>query len=272
MQISIKKNHISDFYSNNGYYSPLDAIPSNIAKNAAQKIIEIDTNSSLSLKHPWNLKAHLLADWIYGLATHPSVLDSVEKIIGQDILIQAADIFVKPPKGVKKINWHQDANYWGLDPFELVTGWIALTDATIENGCMRYMPGTHKQNKIKHIETYAEDSALTRGQEISIEIDEEKSIPVLLKAGQIALHHCLTAHASAPNATEDYRIGMAVRYIPCHVRQSSGPPMSTILVRGRDEYGHFNYDPIPKNSFGVDEIAAHEHAMYPHAETNYSTA
>jgi len=272
MRPSTDKDYISQFYTKHGYYTPLNALPADITKKAAKRIIEIETNPPSKIKHPWNLKAHLLADWIYNLAAHPSVLDSIEKIIGPNILIQAADIFVKHPQGKKKINWHQDANYWGLDPFELVTGWIALTDTTIENGCMRYMPGTHKQNKIKHIETYAEDSALTRGQEISKEIDEDKSVPVLLKAGQIALHHCLTVHASAPNNTKEYRIGMAVRYIPCHVKQSEGPPMSAILVRGHDDFGHFRYDPIPKNSFSKNEITAHDNAMKPHAETNYSTA
>ena len=63
------------------------------------------------------------------------MLDAVEKVIGPNILIQSADIFVKPAHGRKHINWHQDANYWGLDPYELVTGWIALTDVNLDNGC-----------------------------------------------------------------------------------------------------------------------------------------
>ena len=99
------------------------------------------------LKHPWNLKAHLLFDWIYALTVHPAVLDAVESVLGPDILMQAADLFVKPAQGRQHINWHQDANYWGLEPFEICTAWIALTDVFPENGCMRFLPGTHLQSK-----------------------------------------------------------------------------------------------------------------------------
>lgn len=271
MTTTTEHNGIFSFYEENGYYFPLDAIPPDMAQKAAKRIIDWDQNPP-ALDHPWHLHAHLLADWVYDIAAHPAVLDAVEKILGPNILMQAADIFAKPPKGWKKINWHQDANYWGLEPFEVLTGWIALTDASVENGCMRFMAGTHKNHKIQHVETYAEDSALTLGQELNLEIDEEKSMPVILKAGQMSLHHCLTAHASAPNTTDAYRIGLAVRYFPCHVKQSDGPPQSAILVRGQDDYGHFNSDPIPKTSLGADEIAAHSVAMAPHAATKYSTA
>ena len=112
---------------------------------------KISKNPYIEIKHPWNLQAHLLSNWIYQLCVYPKVLDAVEKIIGPNILIQSADIFIKPPQCLKYINWHQDANYWGLEPFELVTGWIALTDVFLENGCMNYLPKSHLNNKIKHI-------------------------------------------------------------------------------------------------------------------------
>ena len=102
----------------------------------------------INIKHPWNLQAHLLADWIYDLCVAPKLLDAVEEVIGPNILIQSADIFIKPAKGKKHINWHQDANYWGLDPYELVTGWIAITDVNLENGCMNYLPKSHLHQKI----------------------------------------------------------------------------------------------------------------------------
>ncbi len=79
-------------------------------------------------------------------------------------------------------------------------------------GCMRFLPGTHTNQKVEHNETFADDSALTRGQEIALDIDENKAVPVVLDAGQISLHHCLLFRASGPNCTEDTRIGLAVRY------------------------------------------------------------
>ena len=267
----VQSPEVTKFYATNGYYFPDGCLPGAMVRDAMQKVTALEVNPPKEMAHPWNLKAHLLADWIYDLCTHPAILDAAEAILGPDILMQAADMFVKPAHTTRIINWHQDANYWGLDPFELVTGWIALTDVFPENGCMRYMPGTHLQDKLEHIETYSENSALTRGQEIP-GIDESHAVPVALKAGQMSMHHCLLAHASGPNTTDASRIGLAVRYIPTHVRQTTGPAMSGILVRGVDEYRHFQSDPIPSGSFTPETIAAHDRSMAPHAATNYSTA
>lgn len=266
------RNAIKEFYSEHGYAFPIDAIPPDMARDAVGRYKQLMETPPQGLGHPWQIKTHLLADWVFALTTHPAVLDAVEAVIGPNILMQAADTFIKPARNEKIVNWHQDANYWGFDPFELVTGWIALSDVTPENGCMRYLPGSHLQDKVAHIETFAENSALTRGQEIALEIDEAATVNVALKPGQIALHHCLLAHASGPNTTSTPRIGLAARYLPTHVRQTQGPPMSAILVRGQDEFGHFRNDPVPQGAFTPETIAAHADAMTPHKVSNYATA
>ena len=218
------------------------------------------------------MQAHLLSNWIYNICVNPKVLDAVESVIGPNILIQSADIFIKPPKSTKHINWHQDANYWGLKPFELLTAWIALTDVFPENGCMNYLAKSNFSNKVKHIETFDKNSDLTRGQEIDLIIDKNNQIPVILKAGQMSLHHCLLAHGSGPNLTDDYRIGIAIRYLPTHVKQTEGPPISMIVVRGEDKYNHFIKDKIPIGDFDDNTIAEHDKAMTPHALSNYATS
>jgi ectoine hydroxylase-related dioxygenase (phytanoyl-CoA dioxygenase family) len=265
-------DEIKKLYDSNGYFFPLDVIPEDMAKNAALRIKKISIHPPSKIIHPWNLQAHLLANWIYNICVYSKVLDAVEAVIGPNILIQSADIFVKLPKSTKHINWHQDANYWGLEPYELVTGWIALTDVFPENGCMDYLPKSHLNKKINHIETFDKNSDLTRGQEINLKIDKDKKIPVILKAGQMSLHHCLLAHGSGPNLTDNYRIGIAVRYLPTHVRQTEGPFISMILARGKDKYNHFVKDKIPKGDFDETTIAEHDKAMTPHAPSNYATS
>ncbi len=263
---------IRSHYEREGYYLPIDAVPTEIALDAARRVEKLMASPPSDLRHPWALKIHLLFDWAYALTVNPNVLDAVEAVVGPDILMQAADLFIKPANSGKYVNWHQDANYWGLEPFELCTAWIALTDATLENGCMRFMAGTHRLNKVTHNETFAADSALTRGQEIAIDVNEGEAVPVVLKSGQISLHHCLLAHASGPNRTDRPRIGLAVRYMSAHMRQTEGPPMSAILVRGEDRFGHFARDVPPDGELTSAAIAAHDRAMTPHAPSNYATA
>lgn len=268
----IKASEVKKFFTSNGYYLPIDVISSDIAFETSVKLEKISKDPYSNIIHPWNLQAHLLANWIYDICVKPKVLDSVEAVIGPNILIQSADIFIKPPKGKKHINWHQDANYWGLEPFELVTGWIALTDVFSENGCMNYLPKSHLLNKIHHTETFDKNSDLTRGQEVDLSIDKNKQVPVILKAGQMSLHHCLLAHGSGPNLTDKYRIGIAVRYLSTHVKQTYGPPISMILARGEDRFNNFKKDKIPKGDFDKITIAEHNKAMSPHAASNYATS
>ena len=265
-------NSLKDIYESNGYYFPIninEEIKINLAK---EKLIQLSNNPPKNIKHPWNLQAHLLADWIYDLCVAPKLLDAVEKVIGPNIFIQSADIFIKPAKGTKHINWHQDANYWGLDPYELVTGWIAITDVNLDNGCMNYLPKSHLHQKIEHTETFDKNSDLTRGQEINLEIKDKDIVPVILEKGQAALHHCLLAHGSGPNKTNSARIGIAVRYLPTHVKQTKGPPISMILARGLDEYKNFRMDEKPAGDFDSKSIAEHDKASSPHAASNYATS
>ena len=131
-------NNIKNFYDKNGYFLPIDTLDIIKVNNASEKLIKISQNPPKNIKHPWNLQAHLLADWIYDLCISPNLLDAVECLIGPNILIQSADIFIKPAHGKNHINWHQDANYWGLDPYEFVTGWIAITDVNLDKGCSSF--------------------------------------------------------------------------------------------------------------------------------------
>ena len=105
-----------------------------------------------------------------------------------------------------------------------------------------------------------------------VDIDNKEIVPVILKKGQAALHHCLLAHGSGPNLTEFPRIGIAVRYLPTYVKQTKGPPISMILARGVDEYKNFKMDKIPKGDFDSEAIAEHDLASSPHAPSNYATS
>ena len=154
------------------------------------------------------------------------------------------------------MSWHQDATYWGLNKPDVMTLWLAITPANKINGCMKFIAGTHKE-QVSHTDTFDKDNLLTRGQEIAVEVDEKQAAYVELKPGQASLHHVLLFHGSAPNQSDDRRIGFAIRYVPTYVKQAVGQRDSATLVRGVDAYKHFDPEPRPKADLHPEAMAFH---------------
>ena len=108
-----------------------------------------------------------------------------------------------------------------------------------------------------HTDTYHENNLLSRGQEMAVDVDEAEAIDVVLKAGEFSLHHVLMAHGSHPNTTDNRRIGLAIRYIPTSARQTKIRD-TAMLVRGTDEFGHFDLMPAPVADLDPAAVAVHE--------------
>jgi non-heme Fe2+,alpha-ketoglutarate-dependent halogenase len=142
------------------------------------------------------------------------------------------------------VSWHQDSAYYGLDPHEEVTAWVALTPSAVANGCLRVLPGSHLLADYRHEETYDPQNLLARGQTIA-GIDESRAVDLELRAGQFSLHQERTAHASAPNPSDRRRVGVAFFYMPAHTRSTMGR-RGAMLVRGEDRHGHWDRDPEPR--------------------------
>lgn len=185
-------------------------------------------------------ETHTFLYWVYQMVSHPKVLDAVECILGPDLLVWNTRWFAKLPGDATYISWHQDAQYWGLRPPNVTTAWIALSESNTENGSMRVVPGTHHQPLLPQRETYAPDNALSRGQEIAVEVNEADAVDLCLQPGQISLHHVGIVHGSNVNRSSKPRIGVAVRYISPDVLQDGPERQLAMLVRGEDRYGHFD--------------------------------
>jgi non-heme Fe2+,alpha-ketoglutarate-dependent halogenase len=197
--------------------------------------------------------------WAYDLATHPRILDALEDVLGPDILVWTVSIFPKYPRDPGFISWHQDGTYWGLDSTRVTTAWVALTDSTLDNGCMRVVPGSHRQAILPHRDTYAPDNRLSRGQEIEVEVSEDDAVDVVLRAGEMSLHHVNIIHGSNPNPSDGSRIGFAPRFTTPETRQVDGEPPTAVLARGHDRYGHFKLLSAPP-ALGFDEALAAQQA------------
>jgi ectoine hydroxylase-related dioxygenase (phytanoyl-CoA dioxygenase family) len=133
---------------------------------------------------------------------------------------------------------------------------VAFTDATVENGAMRMVPGSHDA-QLEHRDTFAPNNLLSRGQEIAVEVDEAGGVDILLRAGEMSLHHVRMVHGSPANRSDDRRIGFAIRYIPTYVRQIAGDGDSAMLVRGVDDYHHFAPEHPPAFDLAPEARAHH---------------
>ena len=180
------------------------------------------------------------------LIRNEHLVSAASAVLGPDLLVWSASLFIKEARSEKIVSWHQDLTYWGLDNAEETTCWIALSSATTASGCMRFVPGSHKKRLVPHIDTFAEDNLLTRGQEIAVDVNEADAVAVELQAGQASMHHGHLFHASGPNVTGDRRIGSAIRYIAPTMRQTSGDKALVALVAGEDRCGNFAIAEPPK--------------------------
>lgn len=207
-----------------------------------------------------NQKPHLLFPWMNELIRHPKILDAVESVIGPDILCWSSQFFAKQPGDRTFVSWHQDATYWGLSRPDVVTAWVAFTPSVPLSGCMRVIPGTHRQ-QMQHKDTFDNNNLLSRGQEIAVDVDERQAVDVVLQPGEMSLHHVLIAHGSEPNNAPHPRIGFAIRYLPTDVRQVAGEADSAMLVRGVDKYKYFEPEEPPEADLHPAALERHKRIM-----------
>jgi len=176
----------------------------------------------------YRVKPYLLLTSAAEIGRLPVLLDAVEDILGPDILMWDSAYVIKEPGDKRFVSWHQDLTYWGLDCSELVTAWVALTRSGSENGCMRFIPGSHGNGKLAHEETYDAENILHRGQRISGGFDEAEAVDIVLAPGEASLHHGWVMHASKPNTSKERRIGLTIQYAATSVRQTVADRESAI--------------------------------------------
>lgn len=199
-------------------------------------------------------KSHILCPWVAEIARHEHMLDVYEDLIGPNILCYSMAFRIKNPDGKTFAGWHQDGAANPIKPI-LVIGALALADCSIQHGCLKVIPGSHKTGVLPHTDTGDPDSILTRGQYISGGFDEAKAVSLELKAGEIGLFNAGIIHSSPVNKSNERRIVILVEMIPSHT-QVRAHRDSAMLVRGVDDYGNVDVDPAPSVEFGERELAA----------------
>ena len=259
-------------YNREGYYFPVKILDAEqVAANRA-RLEKFEDAQGSPISGAQRSKSHLLFTWVDDLMRHAKILDAVEDLIGPDILCWNTFFWIKEPLSETFVSWHQDLRYWGLDTDHLVSVWLALSPATLETGCMRVLPGSHKGDLLPHADEYKENNLLTRGQEIAVEVDEAKAVAMPLQPGEISLHNVRLAHASGPNRSTDRRIGLSMHYMPTRTKQTVGEWDSAALVRGTDRFGHFKKAPRPTKDLDPAAVQFHEKATNAVREILFSDA
>ena len=202
-------------------------------------------------------KPHLVSRAMADVIRNETLLDAVESIIGPDILCWTVTVFAKPPKSGGYVGWHQDRTYWGLSPEEqVVTAWLALTDAHCDNGCMSVLRGSHLQGYRDHEIVPGTENILLSGQEVAIERHEKDDlVHVELDPGEASIHHSKVVHGSNPNQSDRPRVGLSIQYISADVRQrNNGGVDSASAVRGNTSRSKLELEPLPVSDFDVQSI------------------
>ena len=241
-------------YKEKGFIAPLDVLNKEEAEEVKNEIEFIEKKWPNELNGLGRNYVHLISPIFDKVVHNSKVLDAVESIIGKNILACGTTLFIKNPDEKGFVSFHQDAKYIGLEPHNWVTAWIAVTDVNEKNGCMRMWSGTHKNDLKNHVEKFDnnEGNLLTRGQTVE-NVPLEETEPVILKSGQMSLHHPRIVHGSGVNISKERRIGFVIQsYIGSNVEQVLGK-MYVQQARGEDSFNYHDHVERPKVTMGQND-------------------
>lgn len=259
-------------YRANGYLYPLDGLTvAEVARYREElRITEAHLGGSLmAIDKKFRGNLHFMCRWVDELARTPAILDAVEDLLGPDILLYTSRFFIKEPRSEGIAAWHQDSTYFGLQPHDHVTAWVALCDVTEETGPVEFAVGSHIRGQLQQKSGLIKNSVNTAGQIIVEWFDQTQIERAILKPGQFSFHHTCVVHQSQPNRSDERRIGLALSYIQTRTRYVGKRRMPACLLRGRDEHGHFDLQPRPKVDFGEIEMQRHDATFKAYLESFY---
>ena len=252
-----------DQYKSDGFLYPIKILEIEEACTLRKELELIEEKySKIELPKPIDAykrgPANAVIPLVANIAKDDRILDIVESIIGTNILVWAAEFFIKEKKSDNIVEMHQDLTYWGMgETSAQVTAWLALSPSNKESGCMEFVKGSHKNKILPHNNTYSSKSLLSRGQEVQVAIANDQRILAELQPGQMSIHHGLMIHGSGPNLSNDRRIGVAIRYINPDVVQNTSKSYA-MPVRGIDNRGNFIHYSAPKEIFSKESLKLHK--------------
>lgn len=251
-----------DHYNRDGYLSPVRIISEDDAAVARSRMEAIEAELGGRIAGIHRSKFYLRYRWAYELATTPAMLDIAEDLLGPDILLYYSNCWFKNGGDRGYVTWHQDITYFGHEPHDVLTFWIALTPATENSGCMQVLPGTQREGALPLATPDLNDrNMLPSGQLVDFDTGSVEPVSMPLAPGEASIHHVCTIHGSLPNMSDDRRMGVTFCFHAPHIKQRGTRRTSALLVRGEDRYGFYDPEAPPDDNGGDEAVRNHEHAV-----------
>lgn len=201
-EVTALSTHADFIASGDATYIPEDSLQTEPAiAGTATAVAE----RVLSKRKLFNLAVYDEQLWSH--ATHSRILPIIQDMLGTtDIKMYGDQMFMKSPKFGSAQHWHQDSASWrDIFPMDLVSAWCAIDEATPENGCLNFIPGTHRWGMLsqERLEHFVED----------FHSDSWPVVAAPLRPGSVSFHHSLVIHSSSANTSSMRRRGYAVHYM-----------------------------------------------------------
>ncbi|MBT3989851.1 MAG: phytanoyl-CoA dioxygenase family protein [Rhodospirillaceae bacterium] len=260
-------------YEEKGFLFPFPLYSSDEISALFQKYTALEDKIGDSPMDKFRIKAQLPFLWLCDVVREAKLLDAVEDLIGPDILCWGASFFSKKARDPGYVSWHTDSFFYGFEPADTLTAWLAFNPSDLESGCVRYIPGSHKGPPAVHELKPHENNLIPVGQTVP-NVDESQAEYAVLKAGEIVFHHESVVHGSLPNNADHPRIGLAIHYVAPHVRETRFEGSTAMLLRGEDKFGYWGIDPEPQEDMDPVCIKAMEdmRALYLNATRDKAAA
>ena len=232
-------------YNKDGYIRPLDVYSADQILGIRQYFDRLLEKTISAGGNSYSIStAHMKYGGVYDILTNSRIVQYVSELLGDDVIAWGSHFFCKMPGDGRAVAWHQDASYWPLTPSHAVTVWLAIDDADLDNGCMKFVAGSHHSGHLTYRKSSPEEHNVL---DQTVENAESYGHIVVddLKAGQASIHNDLLLHGSDANMSTRRRCGLTLRYAAAHVRAGMQWNEKGIIVRGSDPSGHWSNPPRP---------------------------
>ena len=254
----LSDRQISKFNSQ-GFISGVDVFPSSSCDSFRQRIEQFEREHPEDASWALEIKCNLLFDWVYEISIFPLLLDIIEDLIGPDILLTNSIFRIKEPNSTTHYGWHQDAARIPVEP-RFIIAYLAIGDATSDNGCLRVIPGSHTSIEPFHLVDYGERQVARVTQ-----VDESRAVDLALGKGQVGLFSCNTIHGSNPNQSTSRRFALINDYTPATAKQVVGMGSGQV-VRGSNSAQRWANEPKPDGSFTEANIVLRRNILTTYPE------